>query len=126
MTLWILPPVFTASLIHPHPPLSPLGSDLLKCFLKSILIPSTVVLLYNMVLTTTSKPTFLPWFLFDYLFLLSLQCFDVVCLLVVGRQEGHPACKKLSGGLLAWLSVWRCRLAYGPADATATHCPLLQ
>jgi len=26
--------------------------------------------------------------------------------LLVGWQEGHPACKKLSGGLLAWLSVW--------------------
>jgi len=26
--------------------------------------------------------------------------------LLVGRQEGHPACIKLSGGLLAWLSVW--------------------
>jgi len=30
--------------------------------------------------------------------------------LLVGRQEGHPACKKLNGGvlvgLLAWLSVW--------------------
>jgi len=25
--------------------------------------------------------------------------------LLVGRQEGHPACK-LSGGVLAWLSVW--------------------
>ena len=24
----------------------------------------------------------------------------------VGRQEGHPACKKLSGGVLAWLSAW--------------------
>jgi len=29
------------------------------------------------------------------------KCFDAV-----GRQEGHPACKKLSGGVLAWLSVW--------------------
>jgi len=38
--------------------------------------------------------------------------------LLVGRQEGHPACKKLSGGMLAWL--------YVPADATATHCLLLQ
>jgi len=28
--------------------------------LKSILVPSAIVLLYNMVLTTTSKPTFLP------------------------------------------------------------------
>jgi len=27
-------------------------------------------------------------------------------MLLVGRQEGHPACKKLSGGVLAWLSVW--------------------
>jgi len=26
--------------------------------------------------------------------------------LLVGRQEGHPACKKLSGGVLAWLFVW--------------------
>ena len=25
--------------------------------------------------------------------------------LLVGRQEGHPASKKLSGGVLAWLSV---------------------
>jgi len=27
-------------------------------------------------------------------------------MLLVGRQEGHPVCKKLSGGVLAWLSVW--------------------
>jgi len=27
-------------------------------------------------------------------------------MLLVGRQEGHPACKTLSGGVLAWLSVW--------------------
>jgi len=27
-------------------------------------------------------------------------------MLLVGRQEGHPACKKLSGGVLVWLSVW--------------------
>jgi len=26
--------------------------------------------------------------------------------LLAGRQEGHPACKKQSGGVLAWLSVW--------------------
>jgi len=26
--------------------------------------------------------------------------------LLVGRQEGHPACKKLSGVVLVWLSVW--------------------
>ena len=35
--------------------------------------------------------------------------------LLVGRQEGHPACKKLSGGVLAWLSngsVVRCWHGY--------------
>jgi len=26
--------------------------------------------------------------------------------LLVGRQKGHPAFKKLSGEVLAWLSVW--------------------
>jgi len=26
--------------------------------------------------------------------------------LLVGQQEGHPACKKLSGGVLVWLFVW--------------------
>ena len=34
-----------------------------------------------------------------------MYAFSAVTLLV-GRQEGHPACKKLSGGVLAWLSVW--------------------
>jgi len=31
----------------------------------------------------------------------------IVCalMLLVGQQKGHPACKKLSGGVLAWLSV---------------------
>jgi len=42
------------------------------------------------------------------MFLVSL---DVVCAfsaltLLVGQQEGHLACKKLSDGVLAWLSVW--------------------
>jgi len=30
----------------------------------------------------------------------------VALTLLVGWQEGHPACKKLSGEVLAWLSVW--------------------
>jgi len=46
--------------------------------------------------------------------------------LLVGWQEVHLACKKLSGGMLASLSRMRCRLAYGPADATATHYLFLQ
>jgi len=27
-------------------------------------------------------------------------------MLLVRQQEEHPACKKLSGGVLAWLSAW--------------------
>ena len=34
------------------------------------------------------------------------ECSFSALTLLVGRQEGHPACKKLSGGVLAWLSVW--------------------
>jgi len=47
--------------------------------------------------------------------------------LLVGRQEGHPACKKELTVCKWWdagmviLSGARCRFAYGPADATATH-----
>ena len=44
--------------------------------------------------------------------------------LLVGWQEGHPACKTLSWR--GYLSGARCRVVYGPADATATHCLLLQ
>ena len=33
-----------------------------------------------------------------------LSAFSALTLLV-GRQEGHPACKKLCGGVLSWLSV---------------------
>ena len=48
--------------------------------------------------------------------------------LLVGRQEGHPACKKnrVVGYWHGYLSGAKCRHAYGPADATATHCLLLQ
>ena len=34
------------------------------------------------------------------------MCLARALTLLVGRQEGHPACKKLSGGVLARLSVW--------------------
>ena len=39
-------------------------------------------------------------------FLTYLLCAFSALTLLVGRQEGHPACKKQSGGVLAWLSVW--------------------
>jgi len=46
-------------------------------------------------------------------------------MLLVGQQEGHPTCKKQIGGCWhGYLSGARSRLAYGPADATATHYTL--
>ena len=55
------------------------------------------------------------------LILLLITAFIALTLLV-GWQEGHPACKELSGGVLAWLSLWSevQMIAYCPADATAT------
>jgi len=62
----------------------------------------------------------------DYYFYLHhcLQCFALTPL--VGRQEEHPDCKKLSDVVLAWLSgcskTARCKqFAHGPADGTR-HC----
>ena len=45
----------------------------------------------------------IKFYLLTYLLFLCLQCFDAVSW---AQQEGHPACKKLSGWVLAWLSVW--------------------
>jgi len=48
-------------------------------------------------------------------------------MLLVGWQEGHPACKKLSGGVMAWLSVWsEMQTCIWSSNATATNCLLLQ
>jgi len=39
--------------------------------------------------------------------LASPECLQCALMLLVGQQEGRPACKNwLSGGVLAWLSVW--------------------
>jgi len=75
-------------------------------------------LLFIQHLKTTNIYHFRLWLAFTI-------CFSALTLLV-GRQEGHPACKKMSGGMLVWLPGMRCRLAYNPADATATHYLLLQ
>ena len=68
----------------------------------------------------TLEKRLLLWYYLNTLCMYNSVAFSALTLLF-GRQEGHPACKKQSGEVL----VWRCRLAYGPADATATHCFLL-
>ena len=43
-----------------------------------------------------------------------------------GRKGIGPVKNRVVGYWRGYLSGVRCRLAYGPADATATHCLLLQ
>ena len=45
---------------------------------------------------------------------------------LVGRKGIRPVKIWVMGCWHSYLSRARCRLAYGPADATATHCLLLQ
>jgi len=60
-------------------------------------------------------------FNFPWMCRFKLTAFSALTL-SVGRQEGHPACKKrVVGCWRGCLSGAWCRLAYGPADATATH-----
>ena len=78
------------------------------------------------------------WNLGLYSFFLSIYTlvsslpFDAVGWLV-GRQEGHPACKKteqwgagvvicLERGAYLHMALYKFCIVYGPADATATHC----
>ena len=63
-----------------------IGRQLLSIFRSFNFSHSTFVTLINYVSTV--------W---DYFSALTL---------LVGWQEEHPACKKLIGGVLAWLSVW--------------------
>jgi len=45
----------------------------------------------------------------------------------LGDRKGiRPVKNSVVGCWRGYLSAARCRLAYGPADATATHCLLLQ
>jgi len=59
-------------------------------------------------------------------FMNNITCSSALTLLA-GRQEQHPACKKLSDEVLVWLFVWSevqtvCT-NYGPADAAAIPKP---
>jgi len=52
------------------------------------------------------------YMIFAHSFTRNQFCADMIILAfsaltrLVGWQEGHLACKKLSGGMLAWLCVW--------------------
>ena len=75
-----------------------------------------VILIFNLLLTNL---------LLTHLLLCSNIIFHFfsALMLLVGQQKERLACKKLSGGVLAWLpylSGLKCRFARGLADAT--HC----
>ena len=69
---------------------------------------------------------------FTYLLIsgVCLQCFDLPPVLwrcwLGGRKGIRPVKNWVIGCWHGYLSGARCRLAYGPADATATHSLLLQ
>ena len=48
---------------------------------------------------------FYSWYYFIFLV---INCASSASTLVVGRQEGHPVGKKLSGGVLAWSEMQTC------------------
>jgi len=54
-----------------------------------------------------------------------VRCAFSALMLLVEWQEEHPACKNCAVGCRhGYLSGAKCRFAYGPADATATHLSL--
>jgi len=55
-------------------------------------------------MTAPQLSALLLWFIILFIILFYLA-FSALMLLV-GWQEGHLACKKQSGGVLVWLSVW--------------------
>jgi len=76
--------------------------------------------------TLLNRSTFIEvssdyWQHMSYIVYTQSNAFSALTLLV-GWQEGHPACKKwVVGCWRGYLSGARCRLAYSPADATAAH-----
>jgi len=62
-------------------------------------LPAATLQLLMLILTVSK--TVLLLFQMVYIF-----CAFSALALFVGRQEGYPACKKLSGGVLVWLSLW--------------------
>ena len=79
-----------------------------KCKLNSQINANTTRLKLSLILAPNSTTHLVSWFtVYDFsLKKLLIYCAFSALTLLVGWQEGHPACKKQSGGVLAWLSVW--------------------
>ena len=75
-----------------------------KRHLKFHLFQSAFTVYFSSASTSDSFAWFLVLYKFECIYVL-LFAFSASTLLV-GQQEGHTACKKLSRGVLAWLSIW--------------------
>ena len=65
--------------------------------------PSVVHPITTPRLSTTAQSIYLSQYSLTYTYITSAIG---ALTLLVGQQEGHPACKELSGGVMTWLSVW--------------------
>jgi len=79
------------------------------CVFESFLLyhprVSKVSVLFSTFLVVLKVNIKLIFYVQLFLHTFSTDAFIALALLV-GWQEGHPACKKLSGGVLAWLFIW--------------------
>ena len=75
----------------------------LETYVKEVSKSKVNVILINKSDFLTHNQRYLLWIYANCILL--FFAFSALTLLV-GRQEVHPACKKVSGGVLAWLSVW--------------------
>ena len=86
-------------------------------------LPSVTTFWQELITVLFSASDSFSRFLALYKFVCICICAFSALTLLVGWQEGHPTCKNWVVGCgHGYLSTARCRLAYGPADATATHC----
>ena len=69
----------------------------MKCCLRTLTCAASVVSMVRCHCTIAAAA---------FIFTVCSHCAFSALTLLVGHQEGHPACKKLSGEVLAWLSVW--------------------
>ena len=98
--------------------------------------PLTPILIIRRPLSTSSiYYVSSDWLIRDAAVLLLAVCINIIIIIVPsvlwhcwlgGRKGIRPVKNWVVGCWHSYLSGARCRLAYGPADATATHCLLLQ
>jgi len=110
--------------------LAPPGEYDGSCFASAVWAVATTVnpsiavslVLSRFLVKTAASPGLSSWLLITALRLPSVlwHCW------LGGRKGIRPVKNWVVGCWRGYLSGARCRLAYGPADATATHCLLLQ